>query len=124
MPHRVTIRRTFCAAHHLRFEDGTVEPVHGHNWHVSLTVRRVDGKLDAIGCVMDFHDLESRLDTVIGHWNNNDLNAHAPFCNGVNPTAESVAETIALAILLPEAVEVERVDITEAEGCVATFLPS
>ena len=28
-----------------------------------------------------------------------------------------------MAILLPDGIELERIDLTEAEGCIATFTP-
>lgn len=121
MPFAITIRRTFCAAHRLTFANGVVEPTHGHNWHVSLTVRRHDGQLDDADCVLDFHELEHQLDAVIGPWNNNNLNACPPFASGVNPSAERVAEAIATGIEVQKGVIVERVDVTEAEGCIATW---
>ena len=48
--------RSFSAAHQLRLYDGSLEPLHGHNWQVKVTV--VAAKLDSIGVVMDFHELE------------------------------------------------------------------
>ena len=121
MPFSITIKRTFCAAHALRLPGGATEPVHGHNWHVSVTVRRDDGGLDEIGCVVDFHELEKQLDAVIGPWKNADLNAIEPFASQVNPSAENVAATIAQGLDLPVDVRVDRVEITEAEGCLATW---
>ncbi len=123
MPFSVTIARTFCAAHALRLADGSLEPVHGHNWHVRLTVARDDGDLDAIGCVVDFHDLEHRLDAVLKPWQNAHLNDVPPFDASVNPTAERVAEQIGRQIDLPTGVRLDEVTITEAEGCLARWTP-
>ncbi len=121
MPFSITISRTFCAAHRLKLPDGTFEPNHGHNWHVRVTVARSDQGLDEIGCVIDFHDLERQLDAVIGTWNNSDLNEAEPFARGINPTAERVAEAVATRLDLPKNVVVQRVDVTEADGCEATW---
>lgn len=127
MPFAVAIRRTFSAAHAIRLPDGTLEPLHGHNWHVTVTVARTEGGLDAIACVIDFHDLERRLGDLLEPWHNANLNDVPPFSDGVNPTvnptAERVAETIATRLTLPAGVELRRVELTEAEGCVAIFTP-
>ncbi|MEM1012830.1 MAG: 6-carboxytetrahydropterin synthase [Planctomycetota bacterium] len=117
----MTISRTFCAAHQLRLADGSLEPVHGHNWHVRVVVARHDGELDASDCVIDFHDLEARLDHVIGPWDNANLAEQAPFRDGVNASAERVAEAVATGLSLPEGVEVKTVHVTEAPGCEATW---
>jgi 6-pyruvoyltetrahydropterin/6-carboxytetrahydropterin synthase len=41
----------FCAAHFLIFEDGTREPLHGHNYHVTV---ELEGGLNQGDLVMDF----------------------------------------------------------------------
>ncbi len=41
----------FCAAHFLVFEDGTREPLHGHNYHVTV---ELEGGLNDGDLVMDF----------------------------------------------------------------------
>ena len=60
MPFEITARREFSAAHQLRLYDGSLEPLHGHNWACVVTVSA--DKLDAIGVVMDFHELERLVD--------------------------------------------------------------
>jgi 6-pyruvoyltetrahydropterin/6-carboxytetrahydropterin synthase len=40
MPFDITATRTFSAAHQLRLYDGSLEPLHGHNWVVRVTSRR------------------------------------------------------------------------------------
>jgi 6-pyruvoyltetrahydropterin/6-carboxytetrahydropterin synthase len=122
MPLAVTVHRTFCAAHRLRLGDGSEEPVHGHNWRVAVTVAREDAGVDAIGCVVDFHDLQSRLGALLRPWDTSDLNAHPPFADfEVNPTAEHVARVIAERLDLPAGVRVTRVEVSEAEDCVAVW---
>src|SRR3954453_20876728 len=63
MPFEIRTVRSFSAAHQLRLYDGSIEPVHGHNWRVEVTVSAT--QLDAIGVVMDFHELERLLDDII-----------------------------------------------------------
>src|SRR6266581_1542190 len=77
MPFDITATRHFSAAHQLRLYDGTPEPLHGHNWVVRVTVSAE--KLDAIGVVMDFHELERLLDAIIKPMHNTHLNDLPPF---------------------------------------------
>lgn len=111
----------FCAAHAIVIR-GAREPVHGHNWKVTVAISGSD--LDADGLLCDFHDVERELAAVLGPWRNADLNAASEF-RQVNPTAECVARTIAVALQsrlrLPEGVGVAWVRVTEAPGCAATF---
>src|SRR5690606_31122627 len=92
MPFQITTTRTFSAAHQLRLYDGSLEPLHGHNWVVRVTVEAP--ALDAIGVVMDFHELERLVDQVIGGWHNSHLNEQPAF-QSTNPSAENVAAQIA-----------------------------
>src|SRR5690606_16212141 len=92
--YEITITRVFSAAHAIRLYDGSLEPVHGHNWNVTITV--ASAQLDSIEVVMDFHALERTVDGLIATVNNRHLNEVAPFSNGkgglkVNTTAERVA---------------------------------
>src|SRR5262245_5028925 len=89
MPFEISTTHQFSAAHQLRLYDGTLEPLHGHNWVVRVTVGR--DELDAIGVVMDFHELERLIDHVVGPMHNGNLNQIAPFDGERNPTAEHVA---------------------------------
>ncbi|HEX8913236.1 MAG TPA: 6-carboxytetrahydropterin synthase, partial [Humisphaera sp.] len=63
MPFEIATVRKFAAAHALKLYDGSMEPVHGHNWRVR--VRVAADRLDAIGVVMDFHDLERFVDAIV-----------------------------------------------------------
>src|SRR3954452_12540287 len=85
----IATTREFAAAHALRLYDGSVEPLHGHNWRVRLTVAAP--ALDPIGVVMDFHELERLVDAIIGPLHNRNLNDVAPFAADLNPSAENVA---------------------------------
>src|ERR1700683_1258938 len=59
----ITTTAHFAAAHRLRLENGSWESLHGHNWMAKITVSAT--KLDAIGLVMDFHELTRLVDGVI-----------------------------------------------------------
>src|SRR3569623_3550782 len=77
MPFSTSTTREFAAAHALRLYDGALEPLLGHNWRVEVTVRAE--RLDAIGVVMDFHELERLVDAVVVPWHNRHLNEVPPF---------------------------------------------
>src|SRR3990170_663140 len=99
MPFDITARREFAAAHQLRLYDGALEPLHGHNWVVVVTV--LADRLDAIGVVMDFHELERLLDRVVAPLHNTHLNEVEPFKSELNPTTEHVALHVARSLQLP-----------------------
>jgi len=121
MPHEISIQRVFSAAHAIRLPDGAMEPVHGHDW--TLTVTIAADALDDCGWVMDFHALEATVHEIIGPWRNQNLNDCPPFSHGVNPTAERVVEHVAqrVAPTLPGQARLVSVSVTEAPGCVATW---
>jgi len=118
----LSVRREFCAAHAITIA-GRREPTHGHNWGVTVVV--TGEQLDANGLLCDFHLIERELDRVIGEFHNRDLNVVSPF-DRVNPTAEHVARHIAEAIgpLPCKGAVVDRVIVTEAPGCAATYVRS
>ncbi len=101
-----------------------MEPVHGHNWVVTVWLRAE--QLDEDGLVADFHELERALESVIAPWRNTDLNAVSPF-DRVNPTAEHIALEIAnevrreMGLGASSDVDVCRVRISEAPGCFAIY---
>jgi len=120
----ITIHRVFSAAHALRLYDGSIEPLHGHNWTVDLTVG--SQHLDKIEIVMDFHELERIVDALIAQLDTSNLNDVEPFSNSrVNPTAERVAQWIGqqVAKQLPQSVHVHQVEVGEAPGCRAGYRP-
>ncbi|MEM6393557.1 MAG: 6-pyruvoyl tetrahydropterin synthase family protein [Planctomycetota bacterium] len=125
----IRAEHTFSAAHALRLPDGSLEPMHGHDWTVRVTVSA--DTLDGADCVMDFHALMDRLRAVVGPWSNRCLNEVTPFADAsgqlvVNVSAERVAEQVGLAVMdgLPEGVKLEGVSVSEAVGCVAGWEPA
>lgn len=118
----IEVETTFSAAHALRFR-GSREPVHGHDFRV--TVRIGGGELDADGLLFDFHEVERHLGEIVGPFRSQDLNATPPF-DRVNPSAEEIARHLAtsLAARLPATAAVLSVRVTEAPGCAATFRPA
>lgn len=116
----LTVRRTFSAAHAIVMR-GARERLHGHDWRVAVTVSG-EG-LDPDGLLCDFHALESTVGDAVAPFHNRNLNETQPF-DRVNPTAENVAEFLAMEIArrLPHGISLRRVEIEEAPGCVAAFL--
>ena len=122
MSFEITTTRTFAAAHQLRLPAGGIEPLHGHNWRVKVTVAA--DRLDALGTVMDFHELERLVDTVTGPMHNRHLNDLAAFRaeGGLNPSAENVAYHVARALPpLPNGVRVARVEVWETDENSAVY---
>ena len=122
--YEIRIEECFAASHAIRLPDGGLEPVHGHNWQVTVAVRR-DG-LDAIETVMDFHALAAIVKQILAPFHNRHLNEIAPFVDGqVSPTAERVAWWVGTqtARRLPPEVRLAHVRITEAPGCSASYCP-
>lgn len=122
--YEITIVKAFAAAHAIRLPDGSLEPVHGHNWPVEVSV--ASNGLDGIETVMDFHVLEKAIDALLAKVHNRHLNEVEPFIGTkVNPTAERVAWWIAnqIRLTLPEGVKLTQVRVGEAPGCFATYRP-
>lgn len=120
MPFEITTRREFSAAHQLRLYDGTLEPVHGHNWVAKVTVGAA--KLDAIGVVMDFHELERLVDGITVPMHNAHLN-DLPAFKKLNPSAENVALHIGRSLKLPKGVKLLSVEVWETRGNSAVYRP-
>jgi 6-pyruvoyltetrahydropterin/6-carboxytetrahydropterin synthase len=113
MQFEISSTREFSAAHALKVYDGSMEPLHGHNWRVRVTVGAK--KLDSIGVVMDFHELERLVDAIIGPWHNHNLN-EAPSLKKLNPSAENVAVVIGRGLRLPYGVKLASVEVWETES--------
>lgn len=124
--YRLTVETEFAAAHAIMLR-GEREPLHGHNWRVTVTL--AGPTLDDEGLLCDFHAIEGALRTATERIHNRNLNEVPPF-DRVNPTAELVAKHLAEAVAegIPSAdaargVRVESVRVTEAPGCTATYHP-
>jgi 6-pyruvoyltetrahydropterin/6-carboxytetrahydropterin synthase len=119
MRYQISVTRYFSAAHALRLYDGSLEPVHGHNWRVTVTVE--SPRLDAIGVVMDFHELERLVDNIIGPMHNRHLNELETFAT-LNPSAENVAVHVSRNLPLPSGVRLVQVEVWETPECRACVL--
>ena len=121
MPYDITIKATFSAAHQIRFND-TVEPLHGHDWKVTLSLG--SHELDDLGLVCDFHSVLRELKNLIRPFKNNNLNEVPPF-DALNPTAENVAKYIGQTMARSFDNEHARVlwcRVTESPGCAARWI--
>jgi len=114
----ISIRREFSASHQLRLPDGTLEPLHGHNWVVKVVVGAAS--LDSMGVVMDFHELERIVDGVVTPMHNRHLNELTAF-SAANPSAENVALHVARNVGLPAGIKLISVEVWETEGCSAVY---
>ena len=121
MPFDISTTREFSAAHRLRLYDGSLEPLHGHNWRVRVTVSSTG--LDSIGVVMDFHELERLVDELVIPMHNRHLNDLPAFVQ-LNPSAENVALVIARALRLPAHVTLQCVEVWETPGNRAMYRPA
>ena len=121
MPFEIATVRRFCAAHALKLYDSSMEPIHGHNWRAE--VRVAAGALDAIGVVMDFHELERLIDQIVTPWHNRHLNECPPFATELNPSAENVAYHIGRSLRLPPAVTLVSVQVWETDENAAIYRP-
>lgn len=120
MHFQITTTRHFAASHQLKLYDGSMEPLHGHNWVVKVTVRAP--QLDQIGVVMDFHDLEKAVDAIVLPWHNTHLNDSPAFATK-NPSAENVALHVGTAIALPQGVTLVSAEVWETPENSATYSP-
>jgi len=127
----IEVEARFSAAHALRLPGGTLEPLHGHDFLV--TVRVEADTLDSMETVLDFHALQQWLAEVLAPWQNRTLNDLEPFRTTINPSAERIAQQIGTH-LLPRleqvsqnsprrALRLAHVRITEAPGCLAIWSP-
>lgn len=120
----LTVETSFAAAHAITIR-GELEPLHGHNWHVTVAVG--GDSLDRDGLLVDFHALEAMLRDSTAPFANRNLNETPPF-NQLNPTAEHVAqylgEEMGGAITRSGGgVRLLWVRLTEAPGCAVTWRP-
>ncbi len=93
--YRVTQEGWISSSHQTVRADGTLEPVHGHNWRIQATAEAAE--LDDRGMVVDLDELRRALDALLDgldHVHLNDLPAFAD-----RPvSAEVIAKTVGKAL--------------------------
>ncbi len=114
----IAVEAGFRATHSIRFADGATEDPHAHDWRVRVFIRRP--RLDSLGMVADFDHVRDVLQSVVQPLEGADLNVH-PALHGLNPTAEVVAKRIYDGLLELGLADLQRVEVTEAPGCMAIF---
>lgn len=130
----ITVEGRFSAAHALRLggrgEGSFTEPLHGHDWHVTVCI--AGERLDDDGLLCDFHTIEDALREITGALHNRNLNDVGAFdvskAEGLNPSAEHVALYVARELsgmvdsaLSPYGARLVWVRVTEAPGCAAVY---
>ncbi len=87
----IKVRDHIASAHQLHGYSGPCAMMHGHTWHIEITVKGEE--LDNIGLLTDFKVLKMKLKEVLGpidHVVLNDL----PAFKGLNPSTENLARYI------------------------------
>src|SRR5258708_7351473 len=82
---------SFAAAHAIRGHTRGCENLHGHNYRVRVHLRA--RRLDELGMVLDFADLKSIMQEVLGPFDHRVINDVPPF-DRRNTTAELLAEYV------------------------------
>jgi len=101
-------------------DDGSLEPLHGHNWQIRATVGR--SELDNIGVVMDFHELQRRVNAIVDPMHNVNLN-DLPAFQTINPSAENVALVVGRGLRFDAGVRLISVEVWETADCRAVYRP-
>lgn len=89
--YQLTIRDHIASAHFLRGYEGPCKNLHGHTWHIEVTIE--SDQVDQIGIVMDFRLMKQKLKdflTPLDHVCLNDL----PYFKEVNPSTENIARYV------------------------------
>ena len=87
----LVVNGAFEAAHRLDGYQGKCSRLHGHSWTVEISAE--GESLDDIGMVADFKVLKKALMDVLDGMDHQYLN-ELPQFDGINPTAEHLAEYI------------------------------
>ena len=114
---------TFSASHQLRGYKGCCERLHGHNFRVRVGVR--SQTLDAVGMVMDFHELDALMRHAVSRFEHRHLNDSDEF-ETVNPSAENIARVVGDAVakaLDGRGIRFVYCDVYETDRSRARYVP-
>jgi 6-pyruvoyltetrahydropterin/6-carboxytetrahydropterin synthase len=116
------VRSEFRAAHRIPAPDGSLEPLHEHNWRVEAFFE--GDALDKTGLVADFTLLRRRIAEATRHLSGVCLN-NLPAFAVIGPSAEMIARHVyeLLAPRVPPGVMLTKVRVWETEDCAAAYLP-
>lgn len=112
------VESTFHARHAVHYPDGSLEPLHAHDWIVRAVFRRPE--LDDRHMVVDFCTAQEALAAVTETLHRRNLNELAEFRERT-PTAEVVARYIFDGLAARDLHALQRVEVTEAPGCAAAY---
>ncbi len=119
--YEVIITQPFVAAHQLVLYDGSLEPLHGHNWKMEVKLQGKD--LDQIEVLIDFLEVKAKVQDILKKLDYTFLNEN-PHFKEHNPSAEIVAywifQQVKAAIEHPVA-RVTQVTVWETEHCAASY---
>ena len=119
--YHLTIRTHFAAAHRLVNYQGECENLHGHNWHVEVTVSA--RQLDAAGLGIDFKILKQHAKELLGELDHKYLNDLPPFVD-ISPSSEHIARFLYERLserLDGDNIRTERVTVWESEYACASY---
>lgn len=118
----ISVKSEFHAYHQVHLPDGSLEPLHIHNWSVAAEV--CSEILDDKNMVMDFCILKQMLDTITSAFNNQPIGQMDYFKKN-GQSAEIFAKYIFenLAQMLPKNVKLTQIQLTEAPGCDVKYHP-
>ena len=119
--YKVKVKSQFSGAHNLRGYRGKCEDLHGHNWHVEVSVGAKD--LKQAGMVVDFKELKGLLDECMSELDHKHLN-ELEYFEDVNPTSENIARYIfdRMSEKRPD-LGIEEVTVWETSTSSATYSP-
>ena len=89
--YRLSAQHRFSAAHALREYQGPCCQLHGHNYTVE--VRLAGTELDALGMLVDYHEVKEALTKAIEPFDHAYLNDLPEFAD-TNPTSENIARVL------------------------------
>jgi 6-pyruvoyltetrahydropterin/6-carboxytetrahydropterin synthase len=119
--YHLTIKTHFAAAHRLINYQGDCENLHGHNWHVEVTVGARE--LDEAGLGIDFKILKRHTKELLGELDHKYLN-DLPAFSQLSPSSEQIARFLfqRLSVELDtDNVRLERVTVWESEYACASY---
>jgi 6-pyruvoyltetrahydropterin/6-carboxytetrahydropterin synthase len=113
---------SFSAAHAIRGHTRGCENLHGHNYRVRVHLGAE--RLDALGMVLDFADLKTMMQEILGPFDHRVINDIPPF-DQRNTTAELfsqyVFEEVGRRLMGQERVRVARVEVWETDTSCAVY---
>jgi 6-pyruvoyltetrahydropterin/6-carboxytetrahydropterin synthase len=114
----------FSAAHQIRMHGGKCERLHGHNFRLRIHARA--SRLDAIGMVVDFADLQRIAADVCARFDHRNVNEVPPFTE-INTTAENLARFFyeeanrVISGVDGGRVAISKVEVWENDGSLAVY---